>query len=73
VVDSTTKSFIKVDGTNYRFADDAVVYDYKYDDGFKLGKPRTMSRISEGDYVIFAVDLKKDEVKAAAIYYEKDL
>jgi hypothetical protein len=73
VVTEAGKSFIKVGTTNYRFASDAVIYDYEEDGGFKLGGTIRMSRISVGDYVIFAIDKDKDEVKAAAVYYAKDL
>ena len=73
VVAEAGKSFIKVGTTNYRFASDAVIYDYKEDGGFKLNGTIRMSRISVGDYVIFAIDADKDEVKAAAVYYAKDL
>jgi hypothetical protein len=58
----------------YRIASDAVIYDYKFEDGkFKLDHSIRVSRISEDDYVVFILDNDSKEVKAAAVYYSKDL
>jgi hypothetical protein len=58
----------------YRIASDAVIYDYKFEDGkFKLDHSIRVSRISEDYYVVFILDNDSKEVKAAAVYYAKDL
>lgn len=67
-------SFIKVGAKSYKVASDAVIYDFKLDGKkFKLDGTIRMSRISEDDYVILMFDEDSKEVKAAAVYYAKDL
>ena len=67
-------SFIKVGDESYKVASDAVIYDFKLDGKkFKLDGTIRMSRISEDDYVILMFDEDSKEVKAAAVYYAKDL
>lgn len=75
IVSEVDGRYVKLEsGEIYKLASDAVIYDYKFEDNkFKLDRSIRVSRISADDYVVFVFDADSMEVKAAAVYYEKDL
>ena len=74
IVDEVDGSFIRIKGATigeddvYKVADDAVIYNIKFDDGFKRGDRIRMSKIDPNDKVTM---LDKDYVvRAMAVYYK---
>jgi len=78
IVDEVDGSFIRIKGATigeddvYKVADDAVIYNIKFDDGFKRGDRIRMSKIDPNDKVTMLLD-KDYVVRAMVVYYEEDI